>query len=107
MNLGYSHGPHVVLRQQWDLQHLGVVVQSLLARRGHRLPGDAVDLVEGVRPEQPVVSGADEELQGERLALHVAVELGENREVVVELSRVFERSESQRDAPPTKCPFSI
>lgn len=46
-----------------------------MARGGHRLPGDAVDLVEGVWPQQPVVSGADEQLQGERLALHVAVEL--------------------------------
>ena len=46
-----------------------------MARGGHRLPGDAVDLVEGVWPQQPVVSSADEQLQGERLALHVAVEL--------------------------------
>ena len=68
----YSHGPHVVLRQQWDLQHLGVVVQGLVARGGHRLARDAVDLVEGVRPQQPVVSRADEQLQGQRLALHVA-----------------------------------
>lgn len=46
-----------------------------MARGGHRLPGDAVDLVEGVRPQQPVVGRADEQLQGQRLALHVAVEL--------------------------------
>lgn len=71
----HSHGPHVVLRQQWDLQHLGVVVQRLVAGRGHRLPGDAVDLVEGVGPQQPVVGRADEQLQGQRFVLHVAVEL--------------------------------
>lgn len=71
----YSQGPHVVLWQQWDLQDLGVVVQGLVARRGHRLPGDTVDLVEGVGPQQPVIGRADEQLQGQRLALHVAVEL--------------------------------
>lgn len=77
----YSHGPHVVLWQQRDLQDLGVVVvQRLVARRGHRLAGDAVDLVEGVRPQQPVVGRADEQLQGQRLALHVAVELGREKE---------------------------
>lgn len=82
----YSHGPHVVLRQQRDLQHLGVVVQDLVARRGHRLARDAVDLVEGVGPEQPVVSGADEQLQGQRFVLHVAVELREQRSAQWRLS---------------------
>lgn len=71
----YSHGPHVVLWQQRDLQDLGVVVHGLVARGGHRLPRDTVDLVEGVGPQQPVVGGANEELQGQRLALHVAVKL--------------------------------
>lgn len=70
-----SHGPHVVLRQQRNLQDFGVVVQGLVARGGHCLAGDAVDLVEGVRPQQPVVSSADEQLQGQRLALHVAMKL--------------------------------
>lgn len=46
-----------------------------MARGGHRLAGDAVDLVEGVGPQQPVVCRADEELQGQGLALHVAVKL--------------------------------
>lgn len=59
----YSHGPHVVLWQQWDLQELGVVVYGLVARSGYRLPSDAVDLVEGVGPQQPVVSCANEQLQ--------------------------------------------
>lgn len=71
----YSHGPHVVLWQQRDLQDLGVVVHGLVARGGHRLPCDTVDLVEGVGPQQPVVSSANEELQGQRLALHVAMKL--------------------------------
>lgn len=51
-----------------------------MARGGHRLPGDTVDLVEGVGPQQPVVSCADEQLQGQRLALHVAVELRGEKE---------------------------
>lgn len=51
-----------------------------MARGGHRLPGDAVDLVEGVGPQQPVVSRANEQLQGQRLALHVAVELRGEKE---------------------------
>lgn len=71
----YSHGPHVVLRQQGDLQDLGVVVQGLVARGGHGLAGDAVHLVEGVGPQEPVVGRADEQLQGQRLALHVAMKL--------------------------------
>lgn len=71
----YSHGPHVVLWQQRDLQDLGVVVQGLMAWGGHCLAGNAVDLVEGVGPQQPVVSRANEQLQGQRLALHVAVKL--------------------------------
>lgn len=50
-------------------------MHGLVARGGHRLAGDAVDLVEGVGPQQPVVCRADEELQGKRLALHVAVKL--------------------------------
>ena len=78
---GYSHGSHVVLWEQGDLQHLGVGLQDLVAGSGHRLAGDAVDLVEGVGAQQAVVGGADEELQSERLVLHVSVELGENRGV--------------------------
>lgn len=46
-----------------------------MARRGHGLPRDAVDLVEGVGPQQPVISRADEELQGQGVALRVSVEL--------------------------------
>lgn len=50
-------------------------MHGLVARGGNRLPRDAVDLVEGVGPQQPVISSADEELQGQRLALHVAMKL--------------------------------
>ena len=78
--MGYSHGSHVVLWEQGDLQHLGVGLQDLVACGGHGLAGDAVDLVEGVGAQQAVVRRADEELQGERLVLHVAVELEDQGE---------------------------
>lgn len=46
-----------------------------MAGGGDRLPRDAVDLVEGVWPQQPVVRCPDEQLQREGLILQVAVEL--------------------------------
>lgn len=46
-----------------------------MAGGGHGLPRDAVDLVEGMWPQQTVVRSPDEQLQRERLALQVAVEL--------------------------------
>lgn len=42
---------------------------------GDGLAGDPVDLVEGVGSQQAVVRRPDEQLQRERLALQVAVEL--------------------------------
>lgn len=58
-------------------------MHGLVTRGGHCLPSDAVDLVEGMRPEQPVVSCADEQLQRQRLTLHVTMKLrGENRHVL-------------------------
>ena len=70
------HRTHVVLRQQRDFQDLGVGEDGLVAGGGDGLAGDPVHLVEGVGPQQPVVRCPDEQLQGERLALHVAVQLG-------------------------------
>lgn len=46
-----------------------------MAGGGHGLARDAVHLVEGVRPQQAVVRRPDEQLQRQRLALPVAVEL--------------------------------
>lgn len=44
------------------------------------LASDAVDLVEGMWSQEAVVCGPDEQLQGERLTLHVTVKLaGEQR----------------------------
>ena len=71
----HSHGPHVVLRQQGQLQQLGLGLQGLVAGRGHRLARDAVDLVEGVRAQETVVRRADEQLKAERLTAVVAAEL--------------------------------
>ena len=78
---GYSQGPHAVLGQQGDLQHLGAALQGLVAGGGHRLARDAVDLVEGVRLQDALVCGADEDLQAERLLALVAVQLSSKRGV--------------------------
>lgn len=52
-----------------------------MAGGGDGLAGDAVDLIEGMRSQEAVVCSPYEELQGERLAFHVAVKLvGEQRE---------------------------
>ena len=75
----YSHGTHVVLGEQGDLQHLGVAQHDLMAGGGDGLAGDAVDLVEGVGAQEAVVCSADEQLQGERLTVHVAVQLAEEQ----------------------------
>lgn len=69
------HGSHVVFWQKWDFQDFGVGEDGLVAGGGHGLPRDAVDLVEGVWPQQTVVRRPDEQLQREGLALQVAVEL--------------------------------
>lgn len=69
------HGSHVVFWQKWDFQDFGVGEDGLVAGGGHGLPRDAVDLVEGMWPQQTVVRRPDEQLQRERLALQVAVEL--------------------------------
>lgn len=58
-----SHGSHVVLRQQRNLQHLGVGLHGLLACSGDGLSGDAVNLVEGVRSQKSVICRANEELE--------------------------------------------
>ena len=51
-----------------------------MASGGDGFAGDAVDLVEGMWSQEAVVCGPDEQLQGERLAFHVAVKLaGEQR----------------------------
>ena len=78
----YSHGAHFVLGQQWNLQHLGVGLQDLMAGGGDGLAGDAVDLVEGMGPQETVVCRTNEQLQGQGLTLHVALELeGEDIEI--------------------------
>lgn len=50
-------------------------MHGLVARGGHSLACDPVDLVEGVWPQQPVISCADEQLQSQGFALHVPVKL--------------------------------
>lgn len=46
-----------------------------MAGCGHGLACDAVDLVKSVWPQETVVCSADEQLQSQRLAVHVAVKL--------------------------------
>lgn len=48
---------------------------------GNGFASDAVDVVEGMWSQEAVVCGPDEQLQGERLAFHVAIKLaGEQRD---------------------------
>lgn len=59
----YSHHPHVILRLQRDFQHFSPVDHPLQAGRGDSLPSDAMDLVEGVGLQEPLVCRPDENLQ--------------------------------------------
>lgn len=69
----FSHCFHVVLWLQGDLQDFGAVDDLLKAGGRHRFASDAVHLVEGVRLEDALVCGADEDLKAERLLASVAV----------------------------------
>lgn len=52
-----------------------------MAGGGDGFASDAVDLVEGMWAQEAVVRGPYEQLQGERLAFHVAIKLaGEQRD---------------------------
>ena len=70
-----SHGFHVVLGLQGDLQDLGAVEDLLVAGGGDCLPRDAVHLVEGVWLQDAFVCRADEDLQPQRLLAPVAMQL--------------------------------
>lgn len=63
VSLDYSHHSHVVLWLQRDLQHFGPVHHPLHAGRGNSLPGDAVDLVKGVRFQDLLIRCADIDLE--------------------------------------------
>lgn len=63
-----------------DLKNFGVGLNDFMAGGGDGFPGDAVDLVESMWSQEAVVCGPNEQLQGEWLALHVAIKLaGEQR----------------------------
>lgn len=49
--------------------------QLLIAGGGDSLACDAVDLVEGVRLQDPLISRADEDLQAQRLFASVSMQL--------------------------------
>lgn len=59
----YSQDSHVVLWLQKDLQHFGPVHHPLHTRCGDGFPGDAVDPVESVGFQDPLVSCSYEDLQ--------------------------------------------
>lgn len=62
LSLSYSHHSHVVFWLQGDLQHFGPGDHPLHAGRGDSFPGNAVDLVESVRFQEPLVGRPDEDL---------------------------------------------
>lgn len=74
-SLFYSHDSHVVFRLQRDLQHFGPVDHPLHAGRGDRFASDAVDLVEGVGFQQPLVCCPYEDLQPQRSCALIPTEL--------------------------------
>lgn len=79
--LDHSHGSHVLFRQQRDLQDFGVGLHDFMTGSGDSFASDAVDLVEGMWSQEAVVCGPNEQLQGKRLAFHVAIKLaGEQRD---------------------------
>lgn len=63
VTLSYSQHTHVVLWLQGYLQHFGSTDVPLHAGCGDGLPSDAVDLVEGVRFQKPLISRPNEDLQ--------------------------------------------
>lgn len=63
------HCFHIVLRQQWDFQNFGVGDDGLMACRRNGLASDTMDLIESMRSQQAIVCRADEQLEGEWLAL--------------------------------------
>lgn len=56
-------------------------MHGLVTWGGHRLPGDTMDLVEGMGPEQPVVSRANEQLKSQWFTLHVTMKLRKQEEL--------------------------
>lgn len=62
-----------------------------MAGSGDSLASDAVDLVEGMWSQEAVVCGPDEQLQGERLGLHVTIKLagGQKQPGKVAMSRLM------------------
>ena len=78
-SLFYLHHSHVVLWLQRDLQHFGPVHHPLHAGRGDGFPGDAVDLVESVGFQEPLVGCSYEDLQPQRSCALVPAELKRNK----------------------------
>lgn len=65
VSLVYLHGSHVVLGLQGDFEHFSPVDHPLHAGCGDGLTGDAVDLVERMRLQRPLISRPDEDLQAQ------------------------------------------
>lgn len=81
LGVKHSHGSHVVFGQQGDLQDFGVRLHDFMTGGGDGFARDAMDLVEGMGSQEAVVCGPNEQLQGKRLAFHVAIKLaGEQRD---------------------------
>lgn len=76
----HSHCPHVIFRQQRDLQDFGVGLHDFVAGGRDGFASDPVDLVESMWSQEAIICGPDEQLQGEWLAFHVTIKLaGEQR----------------------------
>lgn len=70
-----SHGFHVVLWLQWDLQDFGAIDDPLVAVGGDRLASDPVNLIKGVRLQDALICGTNKNLEANWIFASVAVQL--------------------------------
>lgn len=71
--MAISHGFHVVLWLQWDLENFGAVDDFLKAGCGDGLPSDSMDLIKGMRLEDTFISCTDEDLQAKWLLSSISM----------------------------------
>lgn len=82
VSLCYSHYSHVGLWLQRDLQHFGPIHHPLHAACGDSLPSDAVDLVESVGFQEPLICCPNEDLQHQWSCSLVPMELEKTTKVL-------------------------
>lgn len=87
------HCSHVVLWKKWDFQDFGVGKYCFMAGGRNGLPGDSVNLVESMGSQQAVVCGPNEQLERERLAFQVTVQLAREQKMPTEQQHITARNQ--------------